>query len=696
MRLCVLSVFLAISVVYAQKQPFDAAAMMQLARISDPQISPDGKTVAFVVQTVNLEANKKPKNIYTVPLGGGTPTQISNAGDSNDRPRWSKDGKLFFISDRTGLPQIWRMDADGSNLKQITFLSTGAGGVLPSPDGKMLVFTSDVFPSCAADDACNKKLLDEQMASKVKARVINELLYRHWDTWQNATRSHLLAIPADGGTVVDLTPGTHIVPPFSLGGPDDYAISPDGKEVCFTMNTDEVPAISTNNDLFVVLITGEGAANPRRIIPNPASDNAPLYSPDGKYIAFRSQARPGYESDRARLLVLERATGKLTSLTEDLDRSVNSFTWFPDSSRLFFTVVDRGRQGIQAVPVAGGGLRVVASGNSTLDDMTFTPDGKTLVFTRQSGTSPIEIVRAGSGGGAPVPLTHFNDSVLSSHEMTPLEELFTDSGDGLQIQSFVVKPPGFDAGKKYPAMMLIHGGPESEFGESWTYRWNAQVFAAAGYVVVMPNFHGSVGYGQAFTDSINHDWGGKPYDDIMAVTDKVAKLPYVDPDRIVAAGGSYGGYMIDWILGHTTRFKALISHDGVYDLRSEAGETEELWFPIWEFGGMPWDNPEMYVRWSPSLFAKEFKTPTLVIHGELDYRVPYGQGLQLFTALQMQKVPSQLLLFPDEGHWVLKPQNSMLWYKTFIDWMDRWAKAPAPAPPNPAPPATPAPNGIKP
>ena len=681
MRLCLVTVLLTAplidaQLIYAQKDPFDAAAMMKLARLSDPQVSPDGKTVAFVVQTINLEANKKPKNIYVVPVAGGTPLLLSSSGDTNERPRWSNDGKIFFISDRSGTPQIWRMEADGSNPKQITSLSTGAGGVLPSPDGKMLLFTSEVFPSCGADDACNKKMLDERKNSKVKARLIDHLLYRHWMAWEDATRSHLLAIPVDGGTAVDLTPGNHVVPPFSLGGPDDYAISPDGKEVCFTMNTDEVGAISTNNDLFVVPVTGENVVNPRRITPNPASDSSPQYSPDGKYIAFRSQTRPGYESDRQRLLVLERATGKLTPLTETLDRSVNSFAWFPDSSRLFFTVTDRGRQGIQSVPVAGGGLRVIAAGNSTLDDMVFTSDGKTMIFTRQSGASPTEIVRVGQGGGAPVPLTHFNDSVLASHQMTPLEEFSTDVEEGVQIQSFIVKPPGFDAAKKYPVMMLIHGGPQSEWGESWTYRWNAQVFAGAGYVVVMPNPRGSVGYGQAFTDAVNHDWGGKPYDDIMAVTDKVAKLPYVDPDRMVAAGGSYGGYMIDWILGHTTRFKALVSHDGVYDLRSETGETEELWFPIWEYGGMPWDDPEMYVRWSPSMYVKEFKTPTLVIHGELDFRVPYGQGLQLFTALQMQKIPSQLLIFPDEGHWVLKPQNSMLWYKTFIDWMDRWAKAP--------------------
>ncbi len=692
MRFCLLAL-MAAPILVAQKAPFDAAAMMQLSRISDPQISPDGKTVAFVVQTVDLDANKKLKHIYAVPIEGGSPKRLTTEGEDNDRPRWSKDGKIFYTSDRAGTQQIWRMDADGSNAKQITFLSTGAGGVLPSPDGKTLVFTSDVFPSCAADDACNKKMLDEQKASKVKARLITGLLYRHWNAWQPATRSHLFAMTADGGAAIDLSPGVHDVPPFSLGGPDDYAISPDGKEVCFTMNTDEVPAISTNNDLFVVLITGETEATPRRITPNPASDSSPQYSPDGKYLAFRSQTRAGYESDRQRLLVLERATGRLNSLTENLDRSVNSFTWLPDSSRLFFTVTDRGRQGIQTIPVIGGALRAVATGNSTLDDMVFTPDGKTLVFTRQSGAFPPEIVRASSGGGAPVPLTRLNDAVLASHQLTTLEELFTDVADGSQIQSFVVKPAGFDPGKKYPAMMLIHGGPEGEWGESWTYRWNAQVFASAGYVVVMPNPRGSVGYGQAFTDAVNHDWGGKPYDDIMAVTDKAAKLSYVDPDRMVAAGGSYGGYMIDWILGHTTRFKALITHDGVFDLRSEAMETEELWFPIWEFGGMPWENPEMYVRWSPEQYTKEFKTPTLVIHGELDYRVPVGQGLELFTALQMQKVPSQLLVFPDEGHWVLKPQNSMLWYKTFLDWMDRWAKAPGATPAPATPPAAPAATG---
>ena len=387
-----------------------------------------------------------------------------------------------------------------------------------------------------------------------------------------------------------------------------------------------------------------------------------------------AESRPGYESDRWRLFLLERATGKVTVLTDWLDRWVESFAWLPDSTRIFFTAEDRGRQAIQYIAIDGGGSKIAISGDSTLDDIQFTRNGKTIVFTRQTGASPVEICRASSTGGSPVVLTHFNDALLSSHQLTPFEELTTKGAEDAPIQSFLVKPPDFDAKKKYPVLFFIHGGPQGAWSQSWSYRWNPEVFASAGYVVVMPNPRGSTGYGQKFIDDINNDWGGKAYEDLMAVVDKVADLPYTDKERMAAAGGSYGGYMIDWILGHSTRFKALVSHAGVFDLRSMAGETEELWFPKWEFSGMPWESPEVYNKWSPSLFVSEFKTPTLVIHGELDFRVPYGQGLQLFTALQLQKVPSELLIFPDEGHWVLKPQNSLLWYKTFIDWIDTWTK----------------------
>jgi dipeptidyl aminopeptidase/acylaminoacyl peptidase len=670
--LCLLLTFAAM--LFAQKRPFDVNALLELKRIGDPQISPDGRWVAFTVQTVDVAANKKPQQVWIMPLSGGDPRQITHDGEANQRPRWSPDSKrIAYVSDRSGALQIWLMDPDGGNAKQVTDLSTEADGVLFSPDGNNLVFTSSVYPQCGADDACNRKLIEAERAGKARAHIYTELLYRHWTTWGSKRRSHLLVVPTVGhGAVRDLTPGNRDVPPFSLGGQDDYDISPDGKEVCYSMNADPVPAISTNSDLYVIPIAGGDA---RKITSTPGADSSPKYSPDGKYLAWRAQTRAGYESDRWRLMVLERTAGRVSNLTESLDRWVNSFTWSPDSTNLFFTVGDRGRQNIQLMSVNGGVARVVASGDAEYDDMQLTRDGKTMVYTQQSAISPTEILRVSSSGGAPVVMTHFNDAVLNGSQLTTLEEFSVDSQDGSRIHSFVVKPYGFQPGRKYPVVMLIHGGPQGFWGHAWTYRWNAQVFAAAGYAVVMPNPRGSTGYGQKFVDEINTDWGGRAFDDIMAVADYViSSLPYADGSRLTAAGASYGGYMIDWILGHTQRFKALVTHDGVYDLVSEFGATEELWFPLWEFGGTPWDKPEEYAKWSPSNFVKEFKTPTLVVHGEQDFRVPYTQGLQLFTALQMQKVPSKLLLFPDEGHWVLKPQNSLLWYKTVIDWLDSWVK----------------------
>jgi dipeptidyl aminopeptidase/acylaminoacyl peptidase len=659
------------SFISAQKLPFDVQAMMQVARISDPQISPDGRSVAFTVQTVDLDGNKKPKQIYTVPVDGGSPRQITNAGVANERARWSPDSnRIAFVSDRGGSSQIWIMNADGSSATQVTRLSTEAGGVMFSPDGKSLLFTSDVYPDCP-DDACNKARLEDEAKSKVKARIYTSLLYRHWDHWNGKRRTHLLVTTPAGAPPKDLTPGNRDVPPFSLGGPDDYAISPNSSEVCYVSNPDDSPATSTNSELYVVPIAGGQAT---KITINPGADNSPQYSPDGKYIAYRAQFRAGYESDRWRLLLLERASGRVINLTENLDRWVNSFTWAPDSTRLFLTTEDRGRQSIEFISVTGGGTRIAVSGDSHLDDMQFSPDGKIMIYTEQNGSRPVEIYKALQAGGAAVPLTRLNDRLLGERQLTALETFWVDSVDKARVQGFIVKPPDFDPSRKYPALMLIHGGPQGAWGESWSYRWNAQVFAAAGYVVVMPNIRGSTGYGQKFIDEINGDWGGRAFDDLMAATDYAAKLPYVDANRMAAAGASYGGYMIDWVLGHTQRFKALVSHDGVFDLRSMTLETEELWFPMWEFSGMPWNSFDLYARWSPSHFVKEFRTPTLVIHGELDYRVPIGQGLQLFTALQLQKVPSKLLLFPDEGHWVLKPQNSILWYTTVLDWIDSWIK----------------------
>jgi dipeptidyl aminopeptidase/acylaminoacyl peptidase len=671
MRLRLLaSIALSCMLLPAQKAPFTADALLQIKRVADPQMSPDAKWVAFTVSTIDVEKNTRPRQIWIAPLAGGAPKQITTEGN-NDNARWSPDSKqLAFISTRGGTSQIWTMDPDGANAKQVTKLASEASGVKWSPDGKNLVFVSEVYPSCNADDSCNAAKIEAVEKSKVKARIYTTLLYRHWTEWRGERRKHLMVVAPTGGAVRDLTTGfQYDVPPFSLDGSDDYEISPDGNELVYAANLDEDQALSTNWEIYTVPIAGGDA---KKISTSPGADASPKYSPDGKWIAWRMQVRAGYESDRWRLVVFNRETSQINVLTENMDRHVTNFTWHPDSKRIAIMVDDRGRQNVQILPVTGGGAKVLLQGSSHIDEVQFSADDKLLVYSEQSGSGPEEIFKAVKGGGAPVAVTHLNDALLAHYDLRPMEEFTTTGAEGAQVHSFLLKPPAFDAKKKYPVLMAIHGGPQGSWGESWTYRWNAQVFAAAGFVVVMPNPRGSTGYGTKFTDEINGDWGGKAYDDIMAVTDAVAKLPYVDAERMAAAGGSYGGYMVDWILGHTDRFKALISHAGVYDLRSEAGATEELWFTNWENKGFPWEQPELYEKWSPSAYAKNFKTPTLVIHGELDFRVPYGQGLQLFTALQAQKIPSKLIVFPDEGHWVLKPQNSLLWYKSFIDWLTEW------------------------
>jgi len=664
----------AVAVMHAQSAPFDIQALMKLTRLSEPALSPDGKTLAFTARSVNLDANTQPRDVYAVPLSGGSPVQLTRQGTINERPRWSPDSKqIAFVSNRSGGSQVWVMDADGANPRQVTSLSTEASGVLWSPDGKRLVFVSEVYPECP-DEACNKKRLDAEKESKVKARVYTSLLYRHWNEWQGARRRHLFSVPVEGGTPKDLTPGLRDVPPFSLGGPDDYAISPDGAEVCYAMNPEENQALSTNWELYVVPVEGPSSGNEAKLISaNLAADASPVYSPDGKYLAWRAQAKPGYESDRWRLMIYDRATSKAVSLTDSLDRSVQSITWSPDSRRIFFTIEDRGRTTLHVMPVTGGGSRELISARAHVDDVQFAPDGRTMVYSEHSGSKPVEFYRVSSSGGSAIALTRMNDALLAAHALSPMEDFNVENpNDKAKVQTFLVKPPGFDPKQKYPVLFLIHGGPQGAWGESWSYRWNPQVFAAAGFVVVMPNPRGSTGYGQQFTDDINQDWAGRVYDDLMAAVDYVAGQPWADSKRFAAAGGSYGGYMVNWLLGHSNRFQAYVSHAGVYDLKSMGGETEELWFTKWEFGGMPWDTPDVYAKWSPSNFVTQFRTPTLVIHGELDYRVPMGQGLQLFTGLQMQKVPSKLLLFPDEGHWILKPQNSTLWYNSVIDWVKEW------------------------
>jgi dipeptidyl aminopeptidase/acylaminoacyl peptidase len=666
-------VLLALSCVWAQPsgRRLTINDLLKVRRISDPQVSPDGRQLAFTITDPDKTANKSRTQIYLVAIDGGEPRQLTSGDQSSESPRWSPDGKrLAYISDS----QIWTIDVASGEKKKITSVATGADVPLWSPDGKWIAFTSDVYPECTTEE-CNRKRAQAADESKVKAKLADRLLYRHWKTWKEGKRSHVFVVSIDNGTARDLTPGDWDAPPFSVGGPTEYAFSPDSKELAFTRNTEKDEAISTNNDIFVVAVAGGEA---RRITAdNRGADSTPVYSPDGRYLAYRSQSRATFEADRWQLMVYDRQTNKSRSLTEPFDLQVESLVFSPDSQKIYLTAGERGLQPVFTVPTSGGTVTKLI-GDGFNDDVKITADGKTLVFTRNTAARPSEIYRAAADGSNVAPITKINDAYIAGFNMKAAEEVSWQGAEDTKISGWVVKPPDFNASRKWPLLVLIHGGPQGAWNDNWGYRWNPQVFAAAGYVVFMPNPRGSTGYGQKFTDDISGDWGGKVYTDLMNGVAHVLSLGYIDKDRIGAAGGSYGGYMVNWIEGHNNdprfQFKALASHAGVYNLTSMYGATEELWFTEWEFKGTPWDNPELYTRWSPHMFVKEFKTPMLVIHGELDYRVPVGEGLQLFTALQRRGVESRLLYFPDEGHWILKPQNSELWYNTVLGWFDKHLK----------------------
>jgi dipeptidyl aminopeptidase/acylaminoacyl peptidase len=740
--------FLAVSVVAQSpsptpvasgKHPFTFEDMMKLKRLDEPVPSPDGKWVVFSATDVDLEANTKISHLWIVPASGGESKRLNETPIHEERPRFSPDGKrLIWTSKATDPTQIWMCDFEPESGQlvgkphQVTNISTGADGAIWSPDGKNIVFESSVYPDCK-DDACNKQRDDQLKKSKVKAKIFTKLFYRHWNAFTEFKRSHLFVISADASVgrdsveptnsqpnstapqsvalpsnePRDFTPGDHDVPPFNLGGQDMYAISPDGQELAYTSNIDNgqsgsgLEATSTNNEIFVVPMTVESAvpsgkgrqsgSDPKKISTSPGSDSTPLYSPDGKYIAWRSQARAGFEADKWRLLVQDRQSGKIHDLTEKFDRSVGSFAWMPGQAEphqksvrpILFAAEDHGEAPIWIkFPEDVEAPTKVAQLHA--DDLIFSADA--LYFTRMSIGSPNEIARlefmSPQQKHDVSAVTHMNDALLSQIDMQPLESFTFKGANDEDVQGFMVKPPGFDPNKKYPLKFLIHGGPQGAWGNSWTYRWNAELFAVGnpesfrgqgGYVVVMINFHGSTGYGQKFTDSISGDWGGKPYVDLMKGLDYVEKTyPFIDKNREAALGASYGGYMANWLLGHTDRFKCIVSHDGMFNAETAYGTTEELWFSNWEFKGPPWKQRELYRKWSPHEYAANFKTPTLVVHGQNDYRLDVSQGFDLFTTLQTLKVPSKMLYFPDEGHWVLKPQNSRLWYKTVNDWVDQW------------------------
>jgi dipeptidyl aminopeptidase/acylaminoacyl peptidase len=677
MKKIALPVFFVLCLVpsFYSQQNFSINDLLAVSRVSDPQLSPDGRAVTYTVGVVDMTANRVVNQIYVVSVDGGNPRQISGDKGSSSSPRWSPDGRrIAFV---TG-GQIWTMKPDGGDREQVTKISTGTGGPVWSSDGKWIAFDSDVYPECQTDE-CNRAEDERVDKSKVKAHVTDRLLYRHWVEWRERKRSHVFIVAAKGGVARDITPGDFDSPPYAASSNIDYAFSPDSSEIAFLRNPDKIEAISTNSDIYVVSVNGGQAKD--ITASNHGYDATPIYTPDGKYIIYRSEATPAFEADRWRIMRYNRSNGETSELTRGFDQQVDEMTLSKDGRTIYFAAGENGQNPVFSVPVepdlrsrTATPVKKVVS-NVSASNVNVSGDNRTIVFLSSSANEPAEVSRTNADGSGVTALTHTNDR-MKSFGLQPVEDINWKGAVNATVHGFLLKPAHFDANKKYPLLVLIHGGPQGAWFNNWGYRWNPQVFANQGYVVFMPNQRGSTGYGQQFVNDVSGDWGGRAYTDITNGIASVIQRPFIDKNRIGAAGASYGGYMVDWLLGHNNdprfKIKAFVSHAGVYNLESMAGATEELWFVNWEFKGMPWDNPVNYQRWSPNKFAKNFNTPTLVSCGELDFRVPMDQSLQLYTALQLHNVPSKLIVFPDEGHWILKPQNSEFWYRNVQDWFAKY------------------------
>jgi dipeptidyl aminopeptidase/acylaminoacyl peptidase len=663
----------------AKKAPFSIEALYRLAGVGQPHWSPDGAHVLFTITRHDLGKGTSNAELWLADPKAGTTRQLTRHEGFDGDPTWSPDGKhIAFVSTRphgggTEGAQLWRMSIDGGEPEPLTSLSTGVGEPQWSPDGRRIAFVSRVFPEHGADDAKNRAAIEAAAKSPIKAHLADELLYRHWTAWDDGRRDHVLVLELATGTIADATPGAHDSPAFRQGEPG-FAWSPDGKELCVSSIREpgSTPAWSTNKDLWVVdVATGRARAITTA---NPAYDGHPAYSPDGRFIAYRRQARAGYESDEFELALYERATGKVRILTDAFPEWVTDFRWAADSTHLVFQGPHKGRTPLYRVAVEGGPIERLALPSALGFDVA--PDGRLALTFSRVGT-PVELYVAEPDGTRPQRLTGVNDPVAAAYDVRPAEELWVPGADGVLVQVFVVKPHGFRKGKRYPTILNVHGGPQSQWADVLRGDW--QVYPGAGYVVAFLNPHGSTGRGQAYVDAIAGDWHGKVIEDVMAVADALAREPYVDRERMGAMGWSYGGYVMGWLLGHTDRFKAIAAMMGIVDLASFYGSTEELWFPEHDLRGPPWEHPEAYRQASPLAYAARFSTPTLVVTGEKDFRVPYTQSLDLFTALRRRGVPARLVVFPNDGHWPSHVRSMPLYYAAHLDWFHRYlGGAPSP------------------
>jgi len=646
-------------VALAQKRAITFEDYIALPNVGDPQLSPDGRWVAYTVTTTSLQENKGTGRIWLAEIATGRTRQLTQGLGSDRQPRWSPDGgTLAFVSTRQGGAQLWLLSLAGGEARKLSSVPDGVFDPVWMPDGKSLLVTADI--KWPVEQEIDKRNGDYP----TDARLWTDLFYRHWDDWRAGRRQHVFAIAVADGSAKDLTPIDRDAPTIATSGDGDISVSPDGREIAVAIHQDPV-ADNTNVDIFVMGADGTGL---HAVTTSRGADNTPRYSPDGKWLSYLSLERPGFESDRSRLMLMPRAGGAPVEATAGWALSVASYAWCPDSRCVYAVVEERGRDNVYRIEIPSFQRTLAVGGGGLNTHVGIGPDGKSLVYLHQSSVHPAEVWFAGKA------LTHHSDDGVAALDLRPLESFGFVGALGDSVFGWLLKPPAFDPAKKYPLVYLIHGGPQGAWDDDWHARWNPQMFAARGYVVAEVNFHGSTSYGQKFTDAISQHWGDYPFEDLMKGLDVVSRLPYVDSTRMGAAGASYGGYMIYWLAGHTDRFKVLVDHDGVFDALSMYGSTEELWFVEWEFGGTPYANRALYEKWSPLNSVQNWKTPMLIVHSQLDYRVDLSEGYQAFTALRKMGIPAKFLYFPDEGHWIQRPRNRRIWWGTVLDWLDQYLK----------------------
>ena len=661
--------------------PFDVHDLVMMDRVSDPSLSPDGKLAAFAVRETDYEANKGSNGIWIVPSGSGKTVRLTDKALNATSPRWSADGSVYFLAAKDGVAQIWRVGANGGAAETKTSLALDINNFKLSPDGKHVLLSIDVFNECGDDAqgflACTKKRLDERKADKASGTVYDKIFIRHWDTWADGRRSQLFIadIGADGkiGAPRLLSKGIDgDVPSKPFGDDSEYAFSPDGATVYFDARVaGKTEPWSTNFDIFSV--PADASAAPKNLtVDNPAWDGYPLPSANGKTLYYLAMKRPGFEADRFGIWSIDLASGTKHEVDPTWDRSAAALKESADGKTLYTTTDDWGDHALFGIDVATGKAnKLVAEGNIAGFDV----GKKGIVLTREDLRRPADVYAADTRGRSLRQITHFNAERLRNiHFGDP--EFFTYKGAGGDtVQGYVVKPVGFKSGKKYPVAFIIHGGPQGAMTNEFHYRWNPETYAGQGFAVVTINFHGSTGYGQKFTDAISGDWGGAPLEDLkLGWAASLRKYRFLDGDRACALGASYGGYMAYWIAGTwNDPWKCIVAHDGVFDSRMMTYSTEELWFDEWEHNGKTqYDDPAGYEKFNPIDHVKDWRAPILIVHSDLDFRIPVEQGIAAFTAAQRRGIPSKFLHFPDENHWILKPQNSVLWHDTVNAWLKQW------------------------